>query len=92
MRQTSFRGVGEETIFPLELNTMPGWGKFVLWMRYMDAHNETEFASQEALAYWESVDLYIGGSEHATGHLLYSRFGTNSKRQRVCTHRRTIQN
>jgi leucyl-tRNA synthetase len=43
-------------------------------MRYMDAHNETEFASQEALAYWESVDLYIGGSEHATGHLLYSRF------------------
>jgi leucyl-tRNA synthetase len=48
-------------------------------MRYMDAHNETEFASQEALAYWESVDLYIGGNEHATGHLLYSRFGTNLK-------------
>nr|WP_315133968.1 class I tRNA ligase family protein [uncultured Flavobacterium sp.] len=67
--------VDDATIFPLELNTMPGWaGSSYYWMRYMDAHNETEFASQEALAYWESVDLYIGGSEHATGHLLYSRF------------------
>jgi len=63
------------SIFPLELNTMPGWaGSSWYWMRYMDAHNENEFASKEALAYWESVDLYIGGSEHATGHLLYSRF------------------
>ena len=62
-------------VFPLELNTMPGWaGSSWYWMRYMDAHNSTEFASQEALKYWESVDLYIGGSEHATGHLLYSRF------------------
>jgi leucyl-tRNA synthetase len=62
-------------IFPLELNTMPGWaGSSWYWMRYMDAHNEDRFASKEALAYWESVDLYIGGSEHATGHLLYSRF------------------
>ncbi|KQO30001.1 leucine--tRNA ligase [Flavobacterium sp. Leaf82] len=62
-------------IFPLELNTMPGWaGSSWYWMRYMDAHNEDKFASKEALAYWESVDLYIGGSEHATGHLLYSRF------------------
>ncbi|MDR6845400.1 leucine--tRNA ligase [Flavobacterium granuli] len=62
-------------IFPLELNTMPGWaGSSWYWMRYMDAKNEGEFASKEALAYWESVDLYIGGSEHATGHLLYSRF------------------
>ncbi len=62
-------------IFPLELNTMPGWaGSSWYWMRYMDAQNENEFASKEALAYWESVDLYIGGSEHATGHLLYSRF------------------
>lgn len=67
--------VDNTTIFPLELNTMPGWaGSSWYWMRYMDAHNETEFASKEALAYWESVDLYIGGSEHATGHLLYSRF------------------
>ncbi|MBP6181348.1 class I tRNA ligase family protein, partial [Flavobacterium sp.] len=63
------------SIFPLELNTMPGWaGSSWYWMRYMDAHNDNEFASKEALAYWESVDLYIGGSEHATGHLLYSRF------------------
>ena len=63
------------TIFPLELNTMPGWaGSSWYWMRYMDAQNENEFASEEALKYWESVDLYIGGSEHATGHLLYSRF------------------
>ena len=63
------------TIFPLELNTMPGWaGSSWYWMRYMDAHNENEFASKEALNYWQNVDLYIGGSEHATGHLLYSRF------------------
>ncbi|PWA10278.1 leucine--tRNA ligase [Flavobacterium laiguense] len=67
--------VDNTTVFPLELNTMPGWaGSSWYWMRYMDAHNENEFASKEALAYWESVDLYIGGSEHATGHLLYSRF------------------
>ncbi|WP_293871122.1 class I tRNA ligase family protein, partial [Flavobacterium sp.] len=66
---------GEETVFPLELNTMPGWaGSSWYWMRYMDAHNENEFASQKAIKYWENVDLYIGGSEHATGHLLYSRF------------------
>ena len=62
-------------VFPLELNTMPGWaGSSWYWMRYMDAQNENEFASEDALKYWESVDLYIGGSEHATGHLLYSRF------------------
>ena len=67
--------IDHKTIFPLELNTMPGWaGSSWYWMRYMDAQNEKEFASQEALKYWESVDLYIGGSEHATGHLLYSRF------------------
>ncbi|PKH66524.1 leucine--tRNA ligase [Flavobacterium sp. ALD4] len=67
--------VDHKTIFPLELNTMPGWaGSSFYWMRYMDPKNENEFASKEALAYWESVDLYIGGNEHATGHLLYSRF------------------
>ncbi|MDG2433378.1 leucine--tRNA ligase [Flavobacterium sp.] len=67
--------VDDSTVFPLELNTMPGWaGSSFYWMRYMDPKNENEFASQEALAYWESVDLYIGGNEHATGHLLYSRF------------------
>ncbi|MQP25204.1 leucine--tRNA ligase [Flavobacterium sp. LMO8] len=62
-------------VFPLELNTMPGWaGSSWYWMRYMDAHNTEDFANEEAIKYWESVDLYIGGSEHATGHLLYSRF------------------
>ena len=67
--------IDDEKVFPLELNTMPGWaGSSWYWMRYMDASNENEFASEEALKYWENVDLYIGGSEHATGHLLYSRF------------------
>ncbi|NNT70784.1 leucine--tRNA ligase [Flavobacterium sp. IMCC34852] len=67
--------IDHKTIFPLELNTMPGWaGSSWYWMRYMDAHNDAEFASADALKYWENVDLYIGGSEHATGHLLYSRF------------------
>ncbi len=67
--------IDHKTVFPLELNTMPGWaGSSWYWMRYMDAHNDAEFASKEALDYWQNVDLYIGGSEHATGHLLYSRF------------------
>ena len=67
----------EDHIFPLELNTMPGWaGSSWYWFRYMDAHNENEFVSEDAQKYWENVDLYIGGSEHATGHLLYSRFWT----------------
>lgn len=63
------------SVFPLELNTMPGWaGSSWYWLRYMDAHNNDEFVSEEAQNYWQNVDLYIGGSEHATGHLLYSRF------------------
>jgi len=67
--------IDDVNVFPLELNTMPGWaGSSWYWMRYMDAHNTEDFANEEALKYWESVDLYIGGSEHATGHLLYSRF------------------
>ena len=67
--------INNETIFPLELNTMPGWaGSSWYWLRYMDAQNDEAFASAEAIQYWENVDLYIGGSEHATGHLLYSRF------------------
>src|SRR5690554_747745 len=70
--------IDHKTIFPLELNTMPGWaGSSWYWMRYMQAPEEREkeeFASKEALDYWQNVDLYIGGSEHATGHLLYSRF------------------
>ncbi len=58
-----------------ELSTMPGWaGSSWYWFRYMDAKNEGEFASKDAISYWKDVDLYIGGSEHATGHLLYSRF------------------
>ncbi|WP_461451501.1 leucine--tRNA ligase [Mucilaginibacter sp.] len=58
-----------------ELSTMPGWaGSSWYWYRYMDAHNDNEFASKKAVEYWKDVDLYIGGSEHATGHLLYSRF------------------
>jgi len=58
-----------------ELSTMPGWaGSSWYWYRYMDAQNDSEFASKDAIAYWKDVDLYIGGSEHATGHLLYSRF------------------
>ncbi len=67
--------IDDVKVFPLELNTMPGWaGSSWYWMRYMNAHNEEDFASEEALKYWQNVDLYIGGSEHATGHLLYSRF------------------
>tara|TARA_R110000751_G_scaffold113854_3_gene213048 strand:+ start:18678 stop:21701 length:3024 start_codon:yes stop_codon:yes gene_type:complete len=64
-------------IYPLELNTMPGWaGSSWYFFRYMEekANRGEDFASKDALNYWENVDLYIGGSEHATGHLLYSRF------------------
>ena len=61
--------------YEYELSTMPGWaGSSWYWFRYMDPKNEGYFASPEAVAYWKSVDLYIGGSEHATGHLLYARF------------------
>ncbi|MGJ8665629.1 MAG: leucine--tRNA ligase [Patiriisocius sp.] len=68
--------IDNETVYPLELNTMPGWaGSSWYFFRYMeDAMRDEVFASEAALNYWESVDLYIGGSEHATGHLLYSRF------------------
>jgi len=67
--------IDDVTVFPLELNTMPGWaGSSWYWLRYMDPHNNDEFVSKQAEAYWQDVDLYIGGSEHATGHLLYSRF------------------
>ena len=67
--------IDNETVYPLELNTMPGWaGSSQYFNRYMDSQNENEIFSQEAINYWQDVDLYIGGSEHATGHLLYSRF------------------
>jgi leucyl-tRNA synthetase len=62
---------------PIEMSTMPGWaGSSWYFFRYMDPKNDQEFASQDILKYWKDVDLYIGGSEHATGHLLYSRFWT----------------
>ncbi len=60
---------------PLELNTMPGFaGSSAYYLRYMDPHNENELVSHEANEYWRQVDLYVGGTEHATGHLIYSRF------------------
>ena len=61
--------------YPLETNTMPGFaGSSAYYLRYMDPQNNTEYFSKDANAYWENVDLYIGGAEHATGHLMYSRF------------------
>ncbi|USD26330.1 leucine--tRNA ligase [Flagellimonas marinaquae] len=67
--------IDHETVFPLELNTMPGWaGSSQYFNRYMDPRNDDAIFSPEAINYWQDVDLYIGGSEHATGHLLYSRF------------------
>ena len=67
--------IDHKTIFPLELNTMPGWaGSSQYFNRYMDPRNDDAIFSPEAINYWQDVDLYIGGSEHATGHLLYSRF------------------
>ena len=75
------RGVVENTLidnktaFPLELNTMPGFaGSSAYYLRYMDPHNDKALVSKEADAYWQNVDLYVGGTEHATGHLIYSRF------------------
>lgn len=66
-----------QCIWPMELNTMPGWaGSSWYFLRYMDPHNKEVFVSREKADYWNQVDLYIGGSEHATGHLLYSRFWT----------------
>ncbi|KAB7529648.1 leucine--tRNA ligase [Flagellimonas olearia] len=67
--------IDHKTVFPLELNTMPGWaGSSQYFNRYMDPRNDEAIFSPEAIGYWQDVDLYIGGSEHATGHLLYSRF------------------
>lgn len=67
--------IDEKTVFPLELSTMPGWaGSSWYFLRYMDPKNEEVFTNKELSDYWGQVDLYIGGSEHATGHLLYSRF------------------
>lgn len=67
--------IDEETVFPLELNTMPGFaGSSAYYLRYMDSKNNQALVDQKVDEYWRSVDLYIGGTEHATGHLIYSRF------------------
>lgn len=67
--------IDHQTVFPLELSTMPGWaGSSWYFLRYMDPKNQNSFCEKEISDYWGQVDLYIGGSEHATGHLLYSRF------------------
>ena len=67
--------VDNKTVFPLELNTMPGFaGSSAYYLRYMDPHNDEALVGKEADEYWQNVDLYVGGCEHATGHLIYSRF------------------
>lgn len=67
--------IDNKTVFPLELNTMPGFaGSSAYYLRYMDPHNDNALVSAEADSYWREVDLYVGGTEHATGHLIYSRF------------------
>lgn len=67
--------IDNKIVFPLELNTMPGFaGSSAYYLRYMDPHNDKALVSEEADAYWQNVDLYVGGTEHATGHLIYSRF------------------
>ena len=64
-----------KTVFPIELYTMPGFaGSSAYYLRYMDPHNDKALVSEKAASYWQNVDLYVGGSEHATGHLIYSRF------------------
>ena len=67
--------VDNKTVFPLELNTMPGFaGSSAYYLRYMDPKDDNSLVSKEADEYWKNVDLYVGGCEHATGHLIYSRF------------------
>ena len=67
--------VDDKTVFPLELNTMPGFaGSSAYYLRYMDPHNDEALVGRKADEYWQNVDLYVGGTEHATGHLIYSRF------------------
>ncbi|MDY3548719.1 leucine--tRNA ligase [Riemerella anatipestifer] len=72
---TSVDLIDNKTVFPMELSTMPGWaGSSWYFLRYMDSTNDEVFCAKEKSDYWGQVDLYIGGSEHATGHLLYARF------------------
>ncbi|MCC8170280.1 MAG: leucine--tRNA ligase [Parabacteroides sp.] len=72
---TDVSAIDRKTVFPLELCTMPGFaGSSAYYLRYMDPHNDRALVSPAADSYWRNVDLYIGGTEHATGHLIYSRF------------------
>ena len=67
--------IDDKTVFPLELSTMPGFaGSSGYYLRYMDPHNDDAYFSKEAVEYWQNVDLYVGGAEHGTGHLIYARF------------------
>ncbi len=72
---TDTKHIDHKTIFPLELNTMPGFaGSSAYYLRYMDPHDDKALVARDIDEYWRNVDLYIGGTEHATGHLIYSRF------------------
>ena len=67
--------IDNKTVFPLELSTMPGFaGSSGYYLRYMDPHNDNAYFGKEAVEYWQNVDLYVGGAEHGTGHLIYARF------------------
>jgi leucyl-tRNA synthetase len=67
--------IDEQTVFPIDLYTMPGFaGSSAYYLRYMDPHDDKALVCQSADEYWRHVDLYVGGTEHATGHLIYSRF------------------
>ncbi|MDD4609155.1 MAG: leucine--tRNA ligase [Bacteroidaceae bacterium] len=72
---TENSAIDQQTIFPIELNTMPGFaGSSAYYLRYMDPHNQNALVDEKVNQYWKNVDLYIGGTEHATGHLIYARF------------------
>ncbi|MBQ9638136.1 MAG: leucine--tRNA ligase [Bacteroidales bacterium] len=74
-RVTDVAHVDNKTVFPIELSTMPGFaGSSGYYFRYMDPHNDTAYFSTQAVNYWQNVDLYVGGAEHGTGHLIYARF------------------
>jgi leucyl-tRNA synthetase len=71
------KGCTDTVGYPIETTTMPGWaGSSWYYLRYMSPHNNSEFVSKKAVEYWQNIDLYVGGNEHATGHLLYVRFWT----------------
>ena len=67
--------IDEKTVYPIELFTMPGFaGSSAYYLRFMDPHNDKALVDEKIASYWQNVDLYVGGREHATGHLIYSRF------------------